>query len=99
MLNGSSDKRMLKDLMKKATSQGWRVEVLRSGHLKFYPPDVNQSAVVVGGTPSDWRALKNFISMLKKSGMKLDGLDLEDEHEGVAMWMEPQNLRGEKCPR
>lgn len=62
-LSGSSDKRLIKDLVKSATAQGWRVEQLKSGHWKFYPPDKTLSAVVVGGTPSDFRALRNFLSM------------------------------------
>lgn len=71
-------KKELKELVKKAGEQGWRVEVLKSGHLMFYPPDKTQSPVTTGGTISDHRGLQNAKSMLKKRGMTFDGLSALD---------------------
>lgn len=71
---GASAKREIKDLIRIALDQGWRVEQLRSGHWRFLPADTNVRAVVTGGTPSDPRAVKNLRSDLRRSGLKLDGL-------------------------
>lgn len=46
---------------------GWRVEKTRKGWV-LYPPDKSQSGVTIHGTPSDWRAWKNTISLLRKRG-------------------------------
>jgi len=67
-------KKELKELVKKAGEQGWRVEMRSSGHLMFFPPDKSLSPITSGGTPSDHRALKNLKAMLKRSGLRFDGI-------------------------
>lgn len=64
----------LKELVRIALDQGWRVEQLRSGHWRFLPPDRKLSPVVSAGTPSDWRGLKNLRADLKRRGLRLEGL-------------------------
>lgn len=46
---------------------GWRVEEKAKGWM-IYPPDKNQSGVMVHRTPSDHRWLKNVTSELRKRG-------------------------------
>lgn len=67
-------KKDLKELVKMAGEQGWRVEVRSSGHLMFFPPDKSKPAVTSGGTISDWRGMKNLKAQLKRSGMRFDGV-------------------------
>lgn len=58
-------------LIDAALEQGWRVQHLKSGHIKLLPPDRSKPAVVMGGTVSDHRGLMNARSQLRKSGLVL----------------------------
>lgn len=58
----------MKDLRRAAKNQGWRMETTKKGHLKWFPPDPSKNFVIGSGTPSDHRAIKNFVAHLKKSG-------------------------------
>jgi hypothetical protein len=58
----------LRDLEKAARQQGWRVDRTTKGHPRFWPPDRSKPAIVFSGTPSDWRAIRNFISRLRSNG-------------------------------
>lgn len=60
-----------KDIVRLALGQGWRVEQTKSSHWKFVPPDATKKIVVTGGTPSDHRALKNFLADLKRQGLRV----------------------------
>lgn len=60
-----------KDIIRYALGQGWRVEQTRSSHWKFVPPDTTKQIVVMSSTPSDHRAIKNFIAQLRRSGLNL----------------------------
>lgn len=66
------DGREVEDLADLARHQGWRVERTRSGHWRFLPPNPSLPAVVASGTPSDWRALRNFRAQLRRSGLALE---------------------------
>jgi len=46
---------------------GWRVVEVKKGWM-LYPPDKNLSGVLVHRTPSDWRAMKNLRSELRRRG-------------------------------
>jgi predicted RNA binding protein YcfA (HicA-like mRNA interferase family) len=61
----------LKSLRKLAIKQGWRVETTRGGHIKWYPVHGTEF-VVTSSTPSDYRAIRNIRSMLKRYGLVLD---------------------------
>jgi hypothetical protein len=50
-----------------ATWQGWRIEEKASGWM-VYPPDRTKSGVMIHGSPSDHRWLKNVMSELRKRG-------------------------------
>lgn len=60
-------------LIAAAMSQGWRYEESRRGHVRLYSPD-GKTIVGHSGTPSDFRAMRNFRSRLKRAGVSLDGL-------------------------
>lgn len=72
-LGGAEKIKDLKKIKKLAESQGWTVEHTRSGHTRWVPPDPDKEIIITGKSPSDWRALKNIESRLKRSGLKLDG--------------------------
>jgi hypothetical protein len=58
----------IKNLRRAAIAQDWAVEQTSQGHLKFIPPDKNKRQIVTSGTPSDYRAINNFLSDLRRSG-------------------------------
>lgn len=57
----------LKELVRKASEQGWRVEKGHRNHLKWFSPD-GQHLIVCGSTESDHRALHNTVSRLRRAG-------------------------------
>lgn len=59
----------MKDLMKAAKKQGWRVEPTRSGHIRFTPPWKDKQQIICSSTPSDRNALRNALSQLKRNGL------------------------------
>lgn len=63
-----------KKLIRKAVEQGWREDRTSKGHPILYSPDKSVPPVVTSGTPSDYRAFRNFRANLKRKGVKLDGL-------------------------
>jgi hypothetical protein len=58
----------LRDLVKAAKRQRWRIDTTTSGHVRFTPPDPTKKACVFPGTPSDQRAIRNFLSQLRRQG-------------------------------
>lgn len=56
-------------LVKKARKAGWVVELSGKNHLKFCPP--KGSPVFTSNTPSDGRAIKNLVSLLRKRGLNV----------------------------
>ncbi len=60
----------LKDLIKKAKKQGFRIERTKKNQTKFIPPDKAKQIVVAAGTPSDKRAFKNLLALLRNSGFQ-----------------------------
>jgi len=61
----------LKDFIRLATAQGWRVEQTAKQHWTFYPLDKSFSPITTSGTPSDFRAWKNCKSRLKRAGLQM----------------------------
>ncbi len=57
-----------REIEEAAKEQGWRTEQKKKG-LMFFPPDRMKQAVMWHGTPSDQRALKNFLAEMKRSGL------------------------------
>lgn len=68
----ASAKKELKEIVKAAEEQGWRVKTTTRGHSMFLAPDgINK--VTAGGTPSDHRALANLLGDLRRYGFKWKG--------------------------
>lgn len=63
-----SGKREIKDLIAEAQKwPGWRVEEMKKGWM-IYPPDKSLPGIAVHKTPSDYRAWKNTLGRLRRSG-------------------------------
>jgi hypothetical protein len=61
----------LKEIIREAERQGWRVE--KSGHgWRFYAPD-KEHIVHAAATPSDRRAINNLVSDLRRYGFTWKG--------------------------
>lgn len=60
----------LRVIERTARKQGWIVELTRSGHIKFVPPDPGTPALVTAGTPSDRRGLRNLRADLRRRGLQ-----------------------------
>lgn len=54
-----------------AHAQGWRVERTPGGHFRAVPPDKTKPIIVLAGTPSDARAIKNDVARLRRAGLVL----------------------------
>ncbi len=60
----SSDLRSkAEELVKAAKNAGWRVKE-SGGHTMLFPP-----VIVIPSTPSDYRAIDNLKSLLRRSGL------------------------------
>jgi hypothetical protein len=59
----------LRDLEKAAKRQGWGIDRTKAGHVRFWPPDSSIPPSVFSGTPSDWRAIRNFLADLRRKGL------------------------------
>lgn len=57
----------LNQLRKLAEAQGWRVVRTHNDHYKWYAPD-GKTMVVSGSTPSDHRAFKNQLALMRRAG-------------------------------
>jgi hypothetical protein len=56
-------------LVRKLRAMGW--EVAEGRHYTAYPPDKSKAPITFAKTPSDRRALKNTISLLRRAGADL----------------------------
>lgn len=54
----------LRELAKEATTRGWSVETLGSGHVRFTKPGRKQ--LVTGPTSTDWRTIKNLRAAIER---------------------------------
>lgn len=59
-------------MVKEAERQGWRCELLKSGHWRLYAPD-GEHIVHKASTPSDHRDLANTIATMRRYGFKWRG--------------------------
>lgn len=57
----------LRRIYARLRAQGWRTAKTRKGTI-LYPPDPSRGVVVVHGTPSDSRAIRNFEADLRRAG-------------------------------
>jgi hypothetical protein len=54
----------LRELAKEATTRGWSVETLGSGHIRFTKP--GRKRLVTGPTSTDWRTIKNLRAAIER---------------------------------
>lgn len=64
-----ASKNDFRDMIKAAERAGWTVERRHGGHLKWKSP--TGAVVFSASTPSDHRAIKNHMSLLRKAGLNL----------------------------
>lgn len=57
-------------LVHAAQSQGFNVQITRKGY-RVFAKSLTGGSVVIHRTPSDWRAVKNARSELRKIGVKI----------------------------
>lgn len=62
------------EVISAALAQGWQHDRTTRGHHQFFAPN-GRDIVTTGGTPSDHRSFRNFLSEMKKRGfvMGIDG--------------------------
>lgn len=58
----------LRKLIRQAEKEGWRVET-RKNKVMFFPADKSAEVITVHLTPSDWRAMRNFVALLRRAGL------------------------------
>lgn len=59
----------LRDIAKAARDQGWREDKTSKGHPRFTPPNLTKKPCTFSGTPGDQRAIRNFVTCMKHSGL------------------------------
>lgn len=64
-----SDMKVLRQARKLAAPQGWTVEVVPSGHLRFTSPEGR--SVQTAQTPSDRRTWLNARTRLRRAGLSV----------------------------
>lgn len=63
--------RELRKASRAARKQGWRIELTRNGHLRWVPPHRHREIVYTPCTPSEYRSIRNALSALRLSGLRL----------------------------
>lgn len=69
MARAECDERFRK-VRRDAETQGWLSSLTTKGHWKFVPPDSGR-LVYFSGSPGDYRAIKNFVAQMRRSGLVL----------------------------
>jgi len=60
---------VVKDIIKAAREQGWRVDERGDRGIVFYPPNKQFPAIRWAATPSDHRAWRNNLARLRRAGL------------------------------
>lgn len=58
-------------LIDAAREQEWRVDLTDGGHVRFLSCNRNVRPIYTSQTPSDWRAMRNLKSKLRRSGLRV----------------------------
>jgi len=56
------------DIARAAREQGWTTKDVKKG-VQFIPPDPKRAIVTWHNTPSDVRAVRNFLAQMKRNGL------------------------------
>ena len=62
----------IRELLREAQRQGWRIEPTKRGHYKAWPPQ-GGPPVTISGTPSDWRSIRNVVALMRRLGFQWKG--------------------------
>lgn len=60
----------IRDILAAASKACWRIEPLRSGHVRALSP-CGKHIIHVSGTPSDWRAINKIKSNFRRAGLDI----------------------------
>lgn len=55
-------------IVEAAQAQGWSVERTEKNHWRLRPSDKTKQIVIFSGSPGDIRAIRNFISVMRRNG-------------------------------
>lgn len=58
----------VRKIVKAAKSQGWHEDRTTRGHVRLTPADKAKEPSIFSGTPSDVKAIRNFLSHLRRNG-------------------------------
>lgn len=59
--------RRMREVIEQAKAQGWTATLRKAGHWKLSSPG-GKGSVFMSQTPSDWRAVKNNLSIMRRYG-------------------------------
>ena len=65
-------KKELREILREARRQGWRVEQTRSGHYMLYAPK-GRGIVTAAGTPSSAASIRNTLAKMRSYGFRWKG--------------------------
>jgi hypothetical protein len=65
-------KKELREILREARRQGWRVRLTRGGHYKLYAPD-GENIVTTGSTPSSPSSIRELLAHMRSFGFKWKG--------------------------
>jgi hypothetical protein len=64
-----ADKKRIEAIISRALSQGWTCSLTKSNHWRCVPPTKDADIVYTGSTPSDHRAVDNFLAEMRRNGL------------------------------
>lgn len=102
----ASTAQKIRDVREVAIDQGWRIDRMSNGHLKWTPPSPEAEMVVTSGLTSNWnyRSFNNALSQLRRSGLtypavgasqRIDAMIAKltaQEEEPMALTQEPTKV-------
>lgn len=79
----------LRDLIRLAEEQGWRIERMRGGHLKWIPP-VGEFITSSSTPKMNGHAWRNVLSQLEKRGLITDAGEWRRKQRGERVYVAPE---------
>src|SRR5690606_17319625 len=68
------NRKLFKELMSRASKQGWEVSKTASGHYRLKPTDPNARLIFLPHSASDARAWMNALKECERAGLDVTGL-------------------------
>lgn len=69
-MNTAQHRKMIEVVLKQLQEQGWSVNITKKAHYQCIPPNPKAGIVLVG-TGGEYRAFRNALSQLRRSGASL----------------------------